>query len=114
MSDKRAVYAIRVGLIHATIWGYDGKHGRRYEFTVGRAYGVGDHAFRYSTTFHERDAEALGRVTQRAADIIREANQDNEKDAEESAPPALDHANHNLSRVSSTPSSVTGLGRRST
>ena len=65
MSDKRAVYAIRDGLIHATIWGHDGKHGRCYEFTLGRAYGVGDDAFRYSTTFHEHDAEALTRVIKR-------------------------------------------------
>ncbi len=70
MSERRAVYAIFDGLIHATIWGYDSEHGRCHEFTLGRTDGIGDH-FRQATTFHEQEAEAVMRVIERAVSVIR-------------------------------------------
>ena len=55
----------------ASLWERSGKNGSYLEFTLSRSYKAGD-VFRYSTTFHERDAEVLKRVIDRAAEGIRE------------------------------------------
>ena len=70
MSERRAVYAIFDGLIHATIWAHDSSNGRSHEFTVGRTDGEDDH-FRSATTFHEQETAALIRVVERAVSVIR-------------------------------------------
>ena len=70
MSERRAVYAIFDGLIHATRWAHDSPNGRSHEFTVGRTDGEDDH-FRNATTFHEQEMEALVRVVERAVSVIR-------------------------------------------
>lgn len=71
MSDNRPFNIIREGSIAASLWERSGKNGSYLEFTLSRSYKAGD-VFRYSTTFHERDAEALKRVIDLAAEGIRE------------------------------------------
>ncbi len=73
MSDKRPIEIIRDGSLAASLWERDGKNGRYIEFTLSRSYKAGE-VFRYSTTFHERDAEPLKRLLDRAAEGIREKN----------------------------------------
>jgi len=70
MNDKRPVSVIREGTLAASVWERNGRKGRYFEFTLSRAYRTDD-SFKYSSTFHERDAEALGRVISRAAEAIR-------------------------------------------
>ena len=71
MSDKRPISIVRDRSLAASLWERNGKNGRYFEFTLSRSYKVGD-GFRYSTTFHERDADVLKRVIDRAAEGIRE------------------------------------------
>lgn len=71
MDEKRPTVTIRDGSIAASLWERNGKKGRYLEFTLSRSYRAGE-AFKYSTTFHERDAETLKRVIDRAAEGIRE------------------------------------------
>ena len=71
MSDKRPFNIIQEGSVAAALWERSGKNGSYLEFTLSRSYKAGD-VFRYSTTFHERDAEVLKRVIDRAAEGIRQ------------------------------------------
>lgn len=82
VSDRRAVYAIRDGVIHATVWLRDGPAGGEYEITLGRAYPLGDFAWRYSSGFGEHDAEPLVRVMERAAGFIREVETEGESQSD--------------------------------
>ncbi len=83
MSDKRPIEIIRDGSLAASLWERDGKNGRYYEFTLSRSYKAGE-VFRYSTTFHERDAEPLKRLLDRAAEGIREKSEPKAKQGGES------------------------------
>jgi len=71
MSNKRPINVIRDGALAASLWERESKKGRYLEFTLSRSYKAGE-VFKYSTTFHERDAEALKRVIDRAAEGIRD------------------------------------------
>ena len=68
----------------ASLWERSGKNGSYLEFTLSRSYKAGD-VFRYLTTFHERDAEVLKRVIDRAAEGIRENSEPKTKQGGESA-----------------------------
>lgn len=83
MSDNRPINVIRDGSLAASLWERAGKNGRYLEFTLSRSYKAGE-VFRYSTTFHERDAEALKRVIDRAAEGIREQTGTDAKNGSES------------------------------
>ena len=83
MSDKRPIEIIRDGSLAASLWVREGKNGRYLEFTLSRSYKAGE-VFRYSTTFHERDTEALKRVIDRAAEGIREKSGTEGKEGSES------------------------------
>ncbi len=83
MSDKRPFSIIREGSIAASLWERSGKNGSYLEFTLSRSYKAGE-VFRYSTTFHERDAEVLKRVIDRAAEGIRENGEPKTKQVGES------------------------------
>ncbi len=84
MSDQRPFNIIREGSIAASLWERSGKKGSYLEFTLSRSYKAGE-VFRYSTTFHERDAEVLKRVIDRAAEGIRENSEPETKLGGESA-----------------------------
>lgn len=89
MSDQRPFSVIREGAIAASLWERSGKKGSYLEFTLSRSYKAGE-VFRYSTTFHERDAEVLKRVIDRAAEGIRENCEPETKQGGESARADLD------------------------
>jgi hypothetical protein len=93
MSDKRPIEIIRDGSLAASLWERDGKNGRYFEFTLSRSYKAGE-VFRYSTTFHERDTEALKRVIDRAAEGIREKNGIETKNESESTQADRDAGAH--------------------
>ena len=84
MSDQRPFSIIREGAIAASLWERSGKKGSYLEFTLSRSYKAGE-VFRYSTTFHERDAEVLKRVIDRAAEGIRENSEPETKHGGEPA-----------------------------
>ncbi len=84
MSDKRPTAVLRDGCLAASIWERNGKHGRYFEFTLSRSYRAGD-GFKYSTTFHERDADALKSVIDGAAQGIREQSGSGENPVAETA-----------------------------
>ncbi len=84
MSDKRPTDVIRDGSLAASVWERNGKNGRYFEFTLSRSYKV-DGGFKYSTTFHERDAEALKSVIDGAAQGIRAKSESGENPVAESA-----------------------------
>ena len=84
MNNKKPVEVIRDGSLAASVWERDGSKGRYFEFTLSRSYKTDD-GFAYSGTFHERDAEALMRVVERAAASIRERNANGTQPEDESA-----------------------------
>ena len=84
MSDQRPFNILREGSIAASLWERSGKNGSYLEFTLSRSYKAGE-VFRYSTTFHERDAEVLKRVIDRAAEGIRENGEPKTKQGGESS-----------------------------
>lgn len=59
--STKPLKTFRSGMIAASVWPRDGKHGKYGEFSLSRTFRSGE-AFKYATTFRARDAEALREV----------------------------------------------------
>ena len=66
---------IREGAIGLSVWQREGKYGTFFEFTISRCFQKSDGTFGYSTSFHESNAEALGKAIQQATVWMREYRQ---------------------------------------